>query len=95
MAIHEYLAKAIQDDARRAGARDRLLLEARRARRARRQRVEAPAAGAFLLARRSSEWLAARWPSRSGELADRLNGLPKVLRVRDPGRRGCQTGGTR
>jgi hypothetical protein len=31
MTIHEYLLKAIQDDARRAGERDRLLLEARRA----------------------------------------------------------------
>jgi hypothetical protein len=35
MFIHEYLIKAIQDDARRAGERDRLLLQARRARRAR------------------------------------------------------------
>jgi len=33
---------------------------------------EALAARAFLLGRRSYEWLAARWPSRSGELADRL-----------------------
>jgi hypothetical protein len=39
LTIHEYLVKAIQDDARRAGERDRLLLEARRARRARRQRL--------------------------------------------------------
>lgn len=45
MTIHEYLAKAIQDDARRAGERDRLLREARRARRARRQRL-VPAAPA-------------------------------------------------
>jgi dihydrofolate reductase len=30
-------------------------------------------------ARRSYEWLAARWPSRSGELADRLNSLPKYV----------------
>jgi hypothetical protein len=45
MFIHEYLMKAIQDDARRAGERDRLLLEARRARRARRQRL-VPAAPA-------------------------------------------------
>jgi dihydrofolate reductase len=34
---------------------------------------------AFLLGRRSYEWLAARWPSRTGELADRLNGLPKYV----------------
>jgi hypothetical protein len=45
MTIHEYLMKAIQDDARRAGGRDRLLLEARQARRARRQRL-VPAAPA-------------------------------------------------
>jgi len=34
---------------------------------------------AFLLGRRSYEWLAARWPSRGGELADRLNSLPKYV----------------
>jgi dihydrofolate reductase len=34
---------------------------------------------AFLLGRRSYEWLAARWPSRSGVLADRLNSLPKYV----------------
>ncbi len=40
---------------------------------------EALGADALLLGRRSYEWLAARWPSRSGELADRLNGLPKYV----------------
>ena len=45
MTIHEYLMKAVQDDARRADERDRLLREARRARRARRQRL-VPAAPA-------------------------------------------------
>jgi hypothetical protein len=45
MTIHENLMKAVQDDARRAGERDRLLREARRARRARRQRL-VPAAPA-------------------------------------------------
>src|SRR5438132_10185136 len=40
---------------------------------------EAVGAQAFLLGRRSYEWLAARWPSRSGELADRLNSLPKYV----------------
>ena len=45
MTIHEYLMKAVQDDARRAGERDRLLREARRARRTRRQRL-VPAAPA-------------------------------------------------
>jgi dihydrofolate reductase len=34
---------------------------------------------AFLLGRRTYEWLAARWPSRNGELADRLNSLPKYV----------------
>jgi dihydrofolate reductase len=36
-------------------------------------------AGALLLGRRSYEWFAARWPSRRGELADRLNNLPKYV----------------
>jgi dihydrofolate reductase len=40
---------------------------------------EALRAEAVLLGRRSYEWLAARWPSRSGELADRLNSLPKYV----------------
>ena len=40
---------------------------------------EALAAEALLLGRRSYEWFAARWPSRSGELADRLNDLPKYV----------------
>jgi dihydrofolate reductase len=40
---------------------------------------EAVGAEAFLLGRRSYQWLAARWPSRSGELADRLNSLPKYV----------------
>src|SRR5262247_113782 len=40
---------------------------------------DALGAEAFLLGRRSYEWFAARWPSRSGELADRLNSLPKYV----------------
>jgi len=40
---------------------------------------EALGTEALLLGRRSYEWFAARWPSRSGELADRLNGLPKYV----------------
>jgi dihydrofolate reductase len=40
---------------------------------------EALDAKAFLLGRRSYEWFAAKWPSRSGELADRLNSLPKYV----------------
>lgn len=49
MSIHEYLLKAGQDDAVRAGERDRQLLEARRARTARRQHP-APAAPAAAIA---------------------------------------------
>jgi len=40
---------------------------------------EALDAEALLLGRRSYEWFAARWPSRGGELADRLNTLPKYV----------------
>lgn len=40
---------------------------------------EAVAAKALLLGRRSYEWFAARWPARSGELADRLNTMPKYV----------------
>jgi dihydrofolate reductase len=40
---------------------------------------EALATQALLLGRRSYHWFAARWPSRSGELADRLNSLPKYV----------------
>jgi dihydrofolate reductase len=40
---------------------------------------EALGAEALLLGRRSYEWFAARWPFRSGELADRLNSLPKYV----------------
>jgi dihydrofolate reductase len=49
---------------------------------------EAKAAEALLLGRRSYEFFAGRWPSRSGELADRLNTLPKYVlssSLEDPG----------
>jgi dihydrofolate reductase len=49
---------------------------------------EALGSEALLLGRRSYEWLAARWPSRSGELADALNRLPKYVvssTLEDPG----------
>ena len=36
-------------------------------------------AEAQLLGRRTYEFLAARWPSRTGELADRLNSMPKYV----------------
>jgi len=40
---------------------------------------EALGAEAFLLGRRTDEWLAARWLSRSGAWADRLNSMPKYV----------------
>jgi dihydrofolate reductase len=40
---------------------------------------EALGAEALLLGRRSDEWFGSRWSSRSGELADRLNSLPKYV----------------
>ena len=40
---------------------------------------EALGTEAMLLGRRSYEFLAARWPSRTGALADRLNGKPKYV----------------
>jgi dihydrofolate reductase len=40
---------------------------------------EALGTEALLLGRRSYEFFAARWPSRSGEWADRLNSLPKYV----------------
>ena len=42
--------------------------------------AEALGAEALLLGRRSDEWFAARWASRSGEWADKLNSMPS-----DPG----------
>ena len=41
--------------------------------------AEALAADAMLMGRRTYEWFAGRWPSRSGPLADRLNGMPKYI----------------
>ena len=40
---------------------------------------EAVGAEAFLVGRRSYEFLATRWPSRRVELADRLNRIPKYV----------------
>src|SRR5262249_40971250 len=45
-------------------------------------------AEALLVGRRSYEFLAARWPSRTGALADRLNSMPKYVvssTLEDPG----------
>jgi dihydrofolate reductase len=41
--------------------------------------AEALRAAALLLGRRSDEWFAARWRSKPGEWADRLNSLPKYV----------------
>ncbi|MBO0772354.1 MAG: dihydrofolate reductase family protein [Actinobacteria bacterium] len=49
---------------------------------------EALGAAALLLGRRSYEWFAARWPSRTGALAERLTSMPKYVvssTLRDPG----------
>ena len=40
---------------------------------------EALSTEALLMGRRTYEWFAARWPSRSGELANRLNSMPKYV----------------
>jgi dihydrofolate reductase len=40
---------------------------------------DALGAGAFLMGRRTYDWFAARWPSRSGALAERLNAMPKYV----------------
>ena len=40
---------------------------------------EALGAQAMLMGRRTYEWFAARWPSRSGPLAERLNSMPKYV----------------
>jgi dihydrofolate reductase len=43
------------------------------------EHAEALGTAALLLGRRSDEWFAARWASRPGEWADRLNSLPKYV----------------
>jgi dihydrofolate reductase len=40
---------------------------------------DALGAGAMLMGRRTYEWFAARWPSRGGALAERLNAMPKYV----------------
>ena len=63
MIIHQYLMQACKDDARRAGERDRALLEARRAGVTRR-----PGAGLAALVTRGA-WLLSGW---TGRAQDRL-----------------------
>ncbi len=41
--------------------------------------LEATTSDAMLMGRRTYEWFAGRWPSRTGELADRLNSMPKYV----------------
>lgn len=41
--------------------------------------AEAETAGALLVGRRTFEYFASRYPSRSGRLADRLNAMPKYV----------------
>jgi dihydrofolate reductase len=41
--------------------------------------AEALDSEALLLGRRSDDWFASRWLDRSGEWADRLNGMPKYV----------------
>jgi dihydrofolate reductase len=41
--------------------------------------AESLGAEALLLGRRSDEWFATRWLSRTGEWAERLNGMPKYV----------------
>lgn len=62
--------------------------ESDRAEWARVQLDETLAAAALLLGRRSYEWFAARWPARTGALAERLSSMPKYVvssGLRDPG----------
>jgi dihydrofolate reductase len=40
---------------------------------------EARGAEALLVGRRTYEFFVSRWPSRAGELADRMNSLPKYV----------------
>ena len=40
---------------------------------------EALGSDAMLMGRRTYEWFVSRWPTRTGELADRLNGMPKFV----------------
>jgi len=40
---------------------------------------EVTGTAAMLMGRRTYDWFAGRWPARRGELADRLNGLPKFV----------------
>src|SRR4029079_143619 len=48
---------------------------------------EAVKSDAMLMGRRTYEWFAGRWPTRTGALADRLNEMPKFVMsstLRDP-----------
>jgi hypothetical protein len=75
MTFHEYLATARQDDAQRAGERDRLLRTARRARRARRHHTGPTAWARHLAAlifhrRKSHEYRPARSEGTTSNVPD-------------------------
>ena len=85
MTIHQYLMRAIQDDAQRAGERDRLLLEARRARKTRRPRPD-PGVPARLLARLLLRWAAAQRTEPTGARVGQNTAV--LVRAPDPPRAG-------
>jgi dihydrofolate reductase len=53
--------------------------EADRAAFAELSQAEALGAEALLLGRRTCAWFAERWPARTGQWADKLNGMPKYI----------------
>jgi dihydrofolate reductase len=67
------------DEGFRFGGWFRQIAESDREAWARVELQEALSAEALLMGRRSYEWFAARWASRSGEWADRLRSLPKYV----------------
>jgi dihydrofolate reductase len=69
----------IQDQTGGVGWFDQVMATIDRAEWARLLFDEAVGAQALLLGRRSDEWFAARWASRGGEWADRLNTMPKYV----------------
>jgi len=68
MTIHQYLVQASKDDARRAGERDRVRLEVRRAGLTRRPRADLAAPA------KRGAWLLSRW---TGLMQARLGKRPR------------------
>ena len=75
------IAESHRGPGRCRGLQARRLVLRDRSRRGRRKFTLDKALGteALLLGRRSYEFFAATWPSRAGELADRLNSVPKYV----------------